>query len=278
MISVFDYLDYRKFLSDSYLERKKENANFSHRFIANKLNFDSGYFAKIVKGERHISQRLIPKFIDLFKLNNKEASYFISLVLFCKAKTHDQKNRHFEDLMSFKMTDKNILTADQYALFENWYYLVIRETLAIYNFRGDYAELARLVTPKIKPSEAKKAISILEKLKLIKKNKDGLYERVTPIWSTGEEVKSVALVNLHGTMMDLAKEAYNQFSREEREMSTLTLSISEKEYQVMVKEMKILREKFLENARKCTAPDRVYQCNFSVFPVSKICQRDKGGS
>lgn len=270
MVSIFDYLDYRKFLKDYYWERKKADPRFSHRYIARVLEFDSGYFAKIIKGERHISLRFVPKFIKLCKLSQKEADYFEALVLFCKAKTHDEKSRHFENLMSFKVSDKSILTAEQYKLFENWYYLAIREILAFYKFSGDYTELARIVVPTIKPSEAKKAIKTLKKLKLIRKNDNGVYERVAPVWSTGEEVKSVALVNLHKAMMDLAKESFDRFKGNERDMSTLTLSISEEEYKLISRELSRLREKLLDAASKCRNPDRVYQCNFSAFPVSKV--------
>lgn len=270
MVNIFDYLDYRKFLKDYYQERKKVDSRFSHRFIANKLHFDSGYFSKIIKGERHISLRLVPKFIILLKLGKKEGEFFETLVLFCKAKTHDVKNRYFEILMSFKKTDKNILSAEQYKLFDNWYYPVIREIIAFYTFKGDYKELAKIVQPPIKPSEAKKAIKTLEKLKLIRKKEDDTYERIVQVWSTGEEVKSVALVNMQQAMMDLAKDAFDRYSRNKRDMSTLTLSISEDEYTMISRELGKLRGKLLEAAQKCNNPDRVYQCNFAVFPVSKV--------
>jgi uncharacterized protein (TIGR02147 family) len=270
MVNIFDYLDYRKFLKDYYQERKKEDSRFSHRFIANKLHFDSGYFSKIIKGERHISLRLVPKFITLLKLGKKEEEFFETLVRFCKAKTHDEKNRHFENLMSFKKTEKNILSAEQYKLFDNWYYLAIREIIAFYPFKGDYKELAKIVQPPIKPSEAKKAIKTLEKLKLIRKKEDATYERIVQVWSTGEEVKSVALVNMQQAMMGLAKDAFDRYSRNNRDMSTLTLSISEDEYLMISRELSRLREKLLDAAQKCSNPDRVYQCNFAVFPVSKV--------
>jgi len=270
MVNIFDYLDYRKFLKDYYQERKKEDPRFSHRFIANKLHFDSGYFSKIIKGERHISLRLVPKFISLLKLGKKEGEFFETLVLFCKAKTHDKKNSHFETLMSFKKTEKNLLSAEQYKLFDNWYYLAIREIIAFYPFKGDYKGLAKIVQPPIKPSEAKKAIKTLEKLKLIRKKEDGTYERIVQVWSTGEEVKSVALVNMQQAMMDLAKDAFDRYSRNNRDMSTLTLSISEDEFLMISRELSRLREKLLDAAQKCSNPDRVYQCNFTVFPVSKV--------
>lgn len=276
MISVFDYLDYRKFLRDYYEERHAHNKRFSHRFIAKEIGFDSGYFAKISKGERHISAKLIPGFIKTFELNKQEASYFKILVQFSKAKIHTKKTELLNSLLTLgSRLDKNLLSASQFKLFDNWYNLVIREILAFYNFSGDYKELASMVVPKIKPSEAKQAIKLLEELELIKLNNQNIYERVNPIWSTGEKAIHLGVINFHKAMADLAKDAFDNFSREEREMSTLTLSISEDDYHMMVKELSLVREKFLKSAADCKNPDRVYHLNVSLFPVSNL---PKGGA
>ncbi len=275
MVSVFDYLDYRKFLRDAYEERHLRNKRFSHRYIANEIGFDSGYFAKISKGERHISLKLVPGFIKAFELNKQEAQYFKLLVNFSKASTHDKKTEILNQLLKLgSRLDKNVLSVGQFKLFDNWYNLVIREILAFYKFQGDFKELASMVMPKIKPSEAKQAIDLLLKLKLIKLNENNIYERIDPIWSTGEKAIHLGVINFHKAMSDLAKDAFDKFAREQREMSTLTLSVSESEYHLMVKELAKIREKFLKSAADCKKPDRVYHMNISLFPVSNI---GKGG-
>jgi uncharacterized protein (TIGR02147 family) len=270
MISVFSYTDYRAFLKDFYKARKKDDPHFSHRFIASNVGFDSGYFTKIIQGKRNISSGLIARFAEFLKLKTKESEYFEALVLFNQAGSHSEKKRYLERLMSHRVTDTAELRSHQYELFDKWYYLAVREILAFYPFSGDYAELANLTDPQIRPKEAKKAIAVLERAGLIRKCASGVYERVEPVWTTGTDAQSVALVNLHRAMADLGKDAFDRFEREQRSMSTLTLSISAREYNILVEELEALRSKMLGLARACEKPDRVYQCNFNVFPLSKL--------
>ncbi len=270
MITIYKYLDYRKYLKEYYEKRKTIEPSFTHRYIAKNMQFDSGYFSKIIKEERHISLKLTELFTKFLELDNKESEYFKTMVLFAKAKKHDDKNKHFETLITFNNSQKHLLSSDQFELFDNWYNLVVRELLSFYTFTGDYGELAKMISPAIKISEAKSAIRILERLKLIKKNSSGCYKKVSPVWTTGDEVKSVAIINLQKAMMELAKNCYDRYSNKYRTISTLTVSVSKDEYVEIEKEITILREKILKLARHCDDPDRVYQCNFAIFPVSNL--------
>jgi uncharacterized protein (TIGR02147 family) len=270
MKSIFTYTSYREFLKDFYEYNKRENPRFSHRHIAAKIGFDSGYFTKIIQGKRNISAGLISKFAGFLNLKIKETEYFEALVLFNQAKSFSEKKRHLERILSFKRADVAVLGSHQYELFDKWYYLAVREILAFYPYNGDSEALAKLTVPAILPKQAKKAIYVLEKAGLIRKNASGIYERVEPVWTTGPEVQSVALINLHRAMADLGKDSFDRFGRDKRSMSTLTLSVSEREYKIIDEELETVRQKFLALARSCEKPDRVYQCNFNVFPLSKL--------
>jgi uncharacterized protein (TIGR02147 family) len=270
MKSIFSYTNYREFLKDFYQDNKIDNPRFSHRHIAVKMGFDSGYFTKIIQGKRNISKKLISKFAVFLNLKVKETRFFEALVLYNQAESLSEKRQYLERLLSFKRTDTAVLDKHQYDLFDKWYYFAIREILAFYPFSGDYKELASLSEPQIRLKDAKKAIQVLEKAGLIVKKTSGIYERVEPVWTTGSDVRSIALVNLHRSMADLGKEAFDRFGRDKRSMSTLTLSISEKEYKAIEKEIETVRQRILIMARSCEKPDRVYQCNFNVFPLSRL--------
>jgi len=278
MVDIFHYVDYRKFLKDFYEERKKFNPHFSHRYIAQKLGFDSGYFAKIIQTERHISLKLVKRFTGFLQLAPREADYFEALVLFAKAKTQSEKARHYEKLIGFTRSQASTLSATQYRLFDKWYYLAVREMIACFAFDGDFEDLARRIQPSISAAEAKKAVAVLEELGLIRKNyseiSSGIYERVEPVWTTNREIESVTVNKLQMEMLDLAKEAYDRFPRQSRNMSTLTLSVSEDEYLRMMQDLSTMRTRFLEMARSCKDPDRVYQLSLALFPLSKTGKKE----
>lgn len=274
MADIFRYIDYRKFLKDFYTEQKRKNPHFSHRYIAGKLGFDPGYFAKIIQTERHISTRLAQKFAAFCQLSAHEADYFQTLVLFAKAGTQSEKARNYEKLLSFKRSEASVISTTQYLLFDKWYYLAVREMIACFNFTGDYADLGKRVQPPISAAKAHKAVATLERLGFIRKNSAGAFERIEPVWTTNREIESVAVNKLQTAMHDLAKEAYDRFPRQHRDMSTLTLSVSDEEYRRMVEDLANLRTRFLEMARRTEAPDRVYQLNLALFPLSKIPKKE----
>jgi hypothetical protein len=66
----------------------------------------------------------------------------------------------------------------------------------------------------------------LEKLGLVAKNPDGYYEHTDAMISTGDEWKSLAIQNFQIEAADLAKHAIQNIPKLDRDISTLTLSIS----------------------------------------------------
>jgi uncharacterized protein (TIGR02147 family) len=270
MIDIFDYFDYRKLLKDLYNERKAANPLFSYRLIGRKVGFSSaGFFTKILQGRANISLKIALEFAKLFKLKKHELHYFEMLVQFNQAKSHNEKKYFFEKLISMKQAKGKNLVPEQYELFSKWYYVVIRELIDFYPFYGDYKELAAMVVPAIKEAEAKKAIITLEKLGLVAKNPDGYYEHTDTVISTGDEWKSLAIQNFQIEAADLAKHAIQNIPKLDRDISTLTLSISSKTLESIRERIKQLRRELLELARTDGFADRVHQVNIHVFPVSR---------
>ncbi|MBN1575733.1 MAG: TIGR02147 family protein [Chitinispirillaceae bacterium] len=276
MISIYDYFDYRKYLQDIYQERKSANSLFSYRYIGGKVGFSSaGFFTKILQGKTNISMKSAIAFARLFKMTKQETHYFEVLVQFNQAVTHEAKKYFFEQLISMKQTGGKNLVPEQYELFSTWYYVVIRDLLNFYPFYGDFKELASMVIPAIKESEAKKAIAVLEKLGLITKNPDGCYEQTDAVISTGEAWKSVAIEQFQIAMADLAGRTIRTTPKEQRDISTCTLSISSKSLEAISERAKQFRKEVLEIARADNFADRIYHLNIHLFPVSQSHRGDR---
>lgn len=268
--SIFDYLDYRKFLKDYYLERKSENPRFSYRLIALKVGFKSpGHFTQIIQGKADISFRLAFKFAQFMKLKKREADYFDLLVRFDQAKANEEKRLYLERLSAFSESKVKLLTEQQHRFFDKWYYMAVREILSFFPFNGEYAALAAKVEPPIREAEAREAIEVLESLGLIRRNASGSYERIDPVMSTGYDAASASLRKFQADTMDLAKEAMERLPRDKRSISTLTLSLSDEAYKSIEEELKAFRRKLLAIAKNEERVDRVIQFNFQIFPLSK---------
>jgi uncharacterized protein (TIGR02147 family) len=277
MVDIFQYTDYRKFLCDFYEAEKKRNPHYSHRYIAQKVGFtSSGFFSKILQGKTNISNDLALRFTEFLKLKKIEAEYFGLLVLFNQAKSHADKKRWFEKIVAFSKSKVKIVQVSQYEFFQKWYYVAIRELLAFYKFNGDFQQLGKMIDPPISPAQAKKGVELLEKLGLIARDESGYYKQTDTLISTGYDVRSVAVNNFQMSTLDLAKESIDRFPKEERDISTLTLSFSKELYNTIHEKLKGFRREVLELVKNDpNAVDRVYQVNFQIFPLSKY-HREEG--
>ena len=277
MMSVYEYFDYRKLLKDLFEAQKDQNRYFSYRVLADIVGFTSaGFFTKILQGVVNISSQKALAFAKAFHLTKLETRYFEILVAFNQAKTHEERRYYFEQLITARRTKVNTLTAEQYELFSEWYYVVIREILDFYPVNSNFKELGNMLQPAIQAPDAKRAMETLERLGLIKKNSSGYYERTSEVLSTGESWMSVAITNFQLNTADLAKDAIQNVPKDAREISTLTLSISQTTFETMREKVRALRRELLEIAKKDTQADRIYQVNMHFFPVAKPYNRKIG--
>lgn len=270
MKSIFEYSDYRSFLADCYREKKAKNPIFSYRFMAQHVGFKSaGHFTKIIQGKANISVSLALRFAEFFKFNKKQTEFFQALLLYNQAKNHLDKRRYFEKMLTFK--DAKIVTVEaaRYEFYEKWYYTVVREILAYFPVKENFAELASQIVPPITEKEAKKAIETLERLGFIAKDADGYYRQTDQLLMADRQTLSPAVDNFILNNIDLAREAIDRFPKDERKLSATTLTISKATYDKIINELLEFRRQILTMAQQDRNPERTYQFNIQVFPVSK---------
>lgn len=269
MVNIFTYLDYRDFLRDYYLDKKKNSPFFSYRFIGNHVDMDSSFIVKVLHGDRHIAIKKINLFAKLLKLSKDEAAYFEMLVYFAKAKTDQQRKLFFDKLFTCSPVSARKLDIGQYEFFRKWYYSAVWSIINCIPFAGDYRSLAAQCMPAISPNEAKRAVNLLESLGVIARENDGRYHTTTTNLTTGQNWHSFVVENYQREMIRLAGEAIQRFPKQEREISTVTMCVDEKtmpEIQAYVQQFRTSLIK-LANSRGENG-GRVFQLNIQVFPLS----------
>jgi uncharacterized protein (TIGR02147 family) len=273
-VSIYDYTDYRLYLRDYYEEQKTKNPAFSYRYFARKAGFNSsGLYKDIVDGRTGITRSLILRFSTAMKLSIKQQEYFETMVYFNEAKTVEEKKLYFERLMKYHNSKAFRVDASQYEYYSKWYYIAVRELLAIGNFKDDYAAIGRALNPTIRQEHAKKAIEVLKKLGLIQKDKSGFYKAVEKILTTGTEIKSLSIANFQKNMMDMAKEALDRHAAEHRNISTVTFSVSAQTYNDIKAELDACRKRILGMVDRSENEDRVCQLNMQLFPLTHVKEK-----
>ncbi len=274
--SVFQFLDAREFLQQIYDQEKQRSRIFSHRYIAKAMGArSSSFFKDVLSGRIQLNPARVRGFVKLFKLPPHESEYFETLVLYNQAEADDEKQHYLKQLMSHSQSRGHaILDAFQMEYFRKWFYAAVREMVSLQEFHGDYKKLADMLDPPITPGEATDAINLLLKLKLIRKNAQGHFEKVDKVVSSGNGNPDLVKPALRENL-ELASKALDQFAPKIRPFSYLTLSISETSFLILSEKLRSFRKEILEIASQDEAADRLYQLNFQLFPLSKVVKRGK---
>ena len=229
-----------------------------------------------MKGERNLTYESIQKFAGAMKLNNRERDYFETLVFYNQSKSPQEKVKYFKKMMAFReFRDASSLTKNHLEYFSKWYYPAIREMVNMDEFVSEPEWIANQLRPSITPSEAEVALEILEKLNLIKKDEKGRWVQAEKHVAMGGEMGAMNAVMFHQEMIRLGSECLKDPAHE-REVSSMTMSVSEPQFQHIKERIeqfeKEIRELISKNGSDSKV-DRICQLNFQLFHLSETERR-----
>lgn len=278
MITIFEYVDYRQYLHDLFDEKKRLNAAFSHRVLAQKLGLStSNYVMLIMQGKRNLNADLRYRMSTYFGHGRKEAEYFEYIVNFAHAKTDAEKNNYFARMISMRKSLKTkVLQDSQYEYLSTWFNPVIRELVTHEEWNGDYNALAKAVRPQITAAQAKRSVKLLLKCGLITLI-NGKYTQSSSVVTAEKSMASLAITNFHREMCKRALDALDSSDRENRSMTGCTLHISKKTFDFIREELTQCRSRILAMAQADGDADSVYHINFHLFPVSSTMKKVQKG-
>ena len=167
--SLYDYSDYRLFLKEYKEHRVLQNPSFSYRYLAMKAGISStSFYSHIIKGARNLSKQTIRKTANGLNLDSQEAKYFENLVFFNQAKTMDDKNHFFNELIKLRKSDSvKKVDSDQYEYFSKWYHCAVRELVCYLDCGKEYELIASYLKPKVTASEVEESVTMLLSLGFI---------------------------------------------------------------------------------------------------------------
>jgi uncharacterized protein (TIGR02147 family) len=268
--NVYEYIDYREFLKNRCAYLKKVDKKYSQRYFMQKLGVKStGFFFEMLCGKRNLNHQNILSFIKILKLDRDEAGYFENLVYFNQARSIQDKDHWLLKMMESSKVNSKILNRDVYEYFSKWYFAAIRELLFFCPQPIKPQAIADMLCPPISRNEAQKALALLEKLELIRKLPDGTFMQKDTVISTGDLIRSVEIANYQLQTIDLAKHALDATPVAQRDISTLTMSISKNAFEKIVDIIKKAKQDIIKVTRQDSNEDRVYQLNMQFFPLTK---------
>jgi uncharacterized protein (TIGR02147 family) len=162
------------------------------------------------------------------------------------------------------------LSKAQYDYYSRWFLIPLRELVGRSDFQNDPQWIAEQFVPHLTEKEVGEGLEILLKLNLIAKTPDGKLEPVETVISTGEGVTSQAVVNYHREMIKKGAEALDRFTEKERDISSLTMGVSEETAKKISDLIGEFRKELIALVSEERTIESVMQLNFQFFPLVQL--------
>ncbi len=269
--SIFEYSDYRKFLADYYLNRKAASATYSHRQFAKQAGLSSpSHLLMIIKGERNLSIKTIPKFVDGLKLGVKERKFFELLVVFSQTDDLQIKAKVFADIMQIKSSIAGLhkLEKEKFDFLSKWYVVAVYVMVGLKDFKADPAWIVKRLGNKILLTQVNEALANLLNLKMIEVDGIAGLKQAWGAITVADDTRSIAVFNYHQSMIRLAEEALKTKAPSLREMNGATISIPLEKLSELKERIRNFRKEINQLAAGYENSEEVYQLNIQFFPLT----------
>lgn len=267
---VFSYLDYREFLRDYYVFGKAK-FGLSYRGLARRVGVKSPSFLKFVmESRRNLSPGTARRVAKACACEGEGVDFFVALTVFDQAEAPEERRAAYRELLRFEGFQKlRPLELARDAYHAHWYYPAIRELVASPAFDEDPKWIARALKPRIRASQAKKALTALQAMGLLKRDDDGRLRQVDEVVSSGAETGSIHLAAYHRMMMERGAASIDEFPREQRDISSITLCVDAEGLARLKEHIQLIRKELLLDESFAQGPPvQVVQLNFQLFPLS----------
>jgi uncharacterized protein (TIGR02147 family) len=133
----------------------------------------------------------------------------------------------------------------------------------------DPAWIASVLEPTVTEKQAAEALATLCKLGLLTRDARGKLQQTQALLTTGPGPLGHHIFVYHHAMLDLAKRALDHLPRDQRDISSVTLSVSAAALPALKERLRQFRQELLQLAELEATPERVVQLNLQLFPLTK---------
>ena len=266
---LFDFLSYREYLKVYYDWRKSNQKWFSYRYVAKEIGIDHAVLIKVLKKERHLTEKHVDAVEKLCGFSVEESEFFRYIFVFEKSKNQDQIKVILEKILGYKERKIYSIELDKFEFYTKWYYSAIRSLIDFFPFNGSYKELSQKLSPSISASEAREAVELLLKLNLIFKDDKGFLRITSQSISANAKWGDIAIRKFQADTMRLANEAIDRYEKKDRDISTMTLSLNKERFAELQELTAEYRKRITQLVTQHQDEDTVYQCNIQLFPLSQ---------
>lgn len=273
------YSDFRQYLNDFFKFKLHEHRNsystYSYKTFSAAADIRSpNYLKLIIDGERNLSPETARKFARALSLDKEGVEEFLLLVEFGQAQDPLERNRHLKALNEFRMRQKikqGEITEEKIDRAPTWISWVIHTLVDQKNVDFSIEGLRDVLQGRVGADEIRRTLQqLIDSQALILDLETGRLKKglVPP---NQDDLSPDMIRKIQSELMYLGMESLINGRPNEREIGTLTVCLTEAEFEKLKFEFRHLRKRILKDAliaREQSPGDRVYQLNIQLFPMT----------
>lgn len=270
-VSVFAYVDYKKFLEDVFFAIKS-NEKYSYNQFAEDLGFPkSNVIWMVITGRRKLLKPSAKRVCQALRFLEAEKKYFEAIVEHNNANTAEKREALTNKLVKIK---KSTLSDQQHQLylefFSQWYHSAIHELVGLAEFQSDPNWIRKKLRVKVKRSEIEASLALLVKLGMVAyDSQEQKYVITESTILPDKNLKSMVAMRYHQKMCEIARDSVALTPAALRDFNALTVKLSEDKIAAAKKILFEACEKILSlDADDQENASEVYQFNMQMFPLT----------
>lgn len=270
---LLNYWDYRKYLQDFYLFKKKTRSGYSYRVFCKEAGIKSAsHFKMVIDGQRNVTPKSLPKFLKGLRIENEDEKKLFSLMVeYTQEKDIEPKAEIFRNLITLKNKEESVpMEYFQLSFLTSWHTIAIYVLIETNEFKSDVEWISKKLKKKVSNENILKAIKNLVELNLIKKDTYGNYVQTKGSIVTPTKFDRNILDEYYSIMGAMAIQSLGDDDEDNRFFNGATISINRKNIQAFAEKIKKFRAEINEmSLSNLDSNDDVYQLNVQFFPLTK---------
>jgi uncharacterized protein (TIGR02147 family) len=249
---------------------KQAMTQYTYADFSEALGLGSNNANLVINGRRQLTPKTGAKVAEALELVREQRQYFLALVDYFRAKTQADKDSAYQKMLRAKSKAlPNELSRNQLAFFNHWCNAAIVELLRLPEASDQPEWIIKSLQPKLSLPEVKASLQLLTELGYLVP--DAALGRLVPsdsVYSTGNEVRGMAVYRFHHQMLGLASIALDEVDADEREISALTIAATPEMRQRLKQMIVQFRKQIIEMSDGIEQPSEILQINFQLFPIA----------
>lgn len=274
LVKPSEFLDYREFLENVFVELKRRNTKYTYFDFSEDAGLGhNNLMNAIVRARRPLTLKTARKISSNIGLVGRQRQYFEALVEHSYEKDPAVRDLVFKRLVSIKSSlVANELDRWQLEFFSHWSHAVLLELMNCSDGSVEPEWFQQHIIPKISLEEVKNGLELLCRIGYAKRDECvGRYVSLRKDVATGAEVASVAIARYHQNLLDLAKAAVVDCPHEQRDVNSLVLTLTEDEFEALKADVQLFSQKIFDAhpQKIAESSSRVVQVSMQIFPLTR---------